>query len=158
MLHDWWPRKEQLWPRQKMRKIVIHIVFPHNFSFCFFLSVSYSFILLAFIQLNPKDFLLPQVHLRYCLLFSIYLHSLLLIWLVLCLQMTHTCPPALPPHLKVFSHNSFSKSTLLCLLFCELFLKRCLTAAIDIYGNLVTYHKVKHMLSLFCLLFFSVCF
>ena len=101
---------------QKIRKIVRHS-FSHNFSFCFFLLVSYSFILLAFIQLNPKDFLLPQVHLCSCLLFSIYLHSLLLIWSILCLQMTHMFPPPLSSHLKVFFHDSFSKSTLLCASF-----------------------------------------
>lgn len=157
MLQDWWPRKEQLWPRQKIRKTVIHIVFPQFLNLLLPL-VSYSFILLAFIQLNPEDFLLLQVHLCSCLLFSIYLHFSSFDLIGFVSTNDHMFPPPLPSHLKVFFHDSFSKSTLLYLLFCELFLERCLTAAIDIYGNLVTSHKVKHMLSLFLPIFQFILF
>ena len=88
--------------------------FSHNFSFCFFLLVSYSFILLAFIQLII--FCFP----RYIcvLVFSFQLTCILFFWFDwFCVYRWPMFPPPLSSHLKVFFHDSFSKSTLLCASF-----------------------------------------
>lgn len=110
--------------------------FFHNSSFCYLPFVLYSFILLAFTLLNPEDFLLPQAHFCSSLTLSIYLHSLPFD-LIGFVTIDDLCdfPLALPSHPKVFFHDFFNKQTLLLLLFCEHFLEKYFTTAIDIYCN-----------------------
>lgn len=99
-------------------------IFSHNLSSCYFLFVSYSFILLAFTHLYPKDFLFPGVHFH-CLLFSIYLHYFSFD-LIDCVSLDdlYVFPLAQPAHPKVvfffFFLDSFSKQTVMCFFFYEL--------------------------------------
>lgn len=119
-------KSEKLW----------YMNFFYNFLFYYFLFVLYSFMFLEFTHLNPKDFPLPQVHFCSSLFLSIYLHSLPfnLIGFVT-INGLYISTLLLPSHPKVFFQDFFSKKALLCLFFCELFLERCFTVAIDIYSN-----------------------